>query len=71
MERESVKVCELELGERYSIDYSYNKNHFYVVGIDETGVWVKWQDAVDGLFRIDVSFDFYPFPMSSLEKELV
>lgn len=71
MERKSVKICDVVVGERYNLSPACELNHSFTVDkIDEVGVWTIWYYGGTGLFLIDDTTSIYEFPLSPLEKEL-
>ena len=72
MERKSVKICDLEIRERYNLSEGCELSHSFIVEkINEDGVWVNLFGGVEGLFHITDNYPVFHFPLSPLEKELL
>jgi hypothetical protein len=78
METKLEKICkteELEVGNRYCMSQTMviPKFIFEVTSKTKTDVRIRYLDDVHGLIHIndEICRDFYEFPYSSLEKELL
>lgn len=76
MEQEQERICKapnLKLGHRYSLSGKVKPAYaFIVTEIDDTHVTIKWGDGAQGAIHLkETTIDFYEFPFSSLEKELL
>lgn len=67
------KAPDLKLGSRYSLSHKVRPAFtFIVTEIDDIHVTIKWADGVLGSVHLkETNIDFYEFPFSSLEKELL
>lgn len=75
MEQKLEKLCsiyDVKIETRYSISYTIKPEFWFIVdSIDRESIHVIYGDGLPGKFFKESSINFYEFPISTLEKELL